>query len=134
MFVSSYTTSRVIYINFCSIYPICRLCGDENEFLFLLIDGENESWSVLAQSMLQFLLMEIQQTNLWGLRQENSLSSFLFFITVEVLNSLLMACIDKVRVGNNDEFKLTHMQFVNDMRLEGKSWVNIRALKVQFLK
>jgi len=48
VFVSYYTTSRAIYINFFFMYPICRLCGDENEiFIFyFLINGEDESWSV----------------------------------------------------------------------------------------
>jgi len=39
-------------------------------------------------------------------------------LIVEGLNFLLMTCIDKVQVENNDEFKLTHTQFVDDMSLK----------------
>ena len=55
---------------------------------------------------------------------------FLFLPVVEGLNSLLMESTNKgllsgFKVENNNEFKLTHLKFVDDML-----WANIRTLKV----
>jgi len=69
-----------------------------------------------------------------GLRQGDPLSLFLFLLAAEGFNVLMNAMVgvdlfQGYGVGQNDEVRLTHLQFADDTIIIGeKSWQNVRTM------
>jgi len=73
-----------------------------------------------------------------GLRQGDPLS-FLFLLAAEEFHVLMESLFENhlfsgYKVGSNDPFVVSHLQFVDDTLILGeKSWANVRAKRVVLL-